>query len=285
MTQTGEPSVAELMAQLAASAAEIAALKAEKEVLSQRVVKLEEELALARLHRFAPRSEKHVDCLFNEAEEASKEDDPDHGGDVADLPDTGLSAIERAAGKKRGRRPLPEDLPRERVEYDLPDDQKACPCRNGQMHRMGEAVTEQLHIEVKAKVLQNVRFKYACRHCGRTGINTPVVIAPMPPQPLPGSIATASTLAFALVHKYVDGTPLYRVPQTFERAGVPISRGALAHWVIGSSERHLHRIYDALRLRLQSQPLIHGDETTVQVLKEKKKEATSMSYMWAYRSS
>lgn len=185
---------------------------------------------------------------------------------------------------KRGRRPLPENLPRERVEYDLPDDQKACPCCDSQMHRMGEAVIEQLHIEIKAKVLQNVRFKNACRHCDRTGINTPVVIAPVPRQPLPGSIATASTLAFALVHKYVDGTPLYRVAQTFERAGVPISRGALAHWVIGLSERHLHRIYDALKLRLQWQPLIHGDETTVQVLKEKDKEATSTSYMWAYRS-
>jgi transposase len=136
------------------------------------------------------------------------------------------------------------------------------------MHRMGEAVTEQLHIEVKAKVLQNVRFKYACRICDRTGINTPVVLAPMPAQPLPGSIATASTLAFALVHKYVDGTPLYRLAQAFERAGVPVSRGALGHWVIGSSERHLCRIYDALKLRLRSQPLIHGDETTVQVLKE-----------------
>jgi transposase len=284
MTRTGEPDVAELMAQLAASAAEIAALKAEKEALSRRVVKLEEELALARLHRFAPRSEKNIDRIFNEAEEVADHDDRDYGDKVvADLPDTGLSAVDSAAAKKRGRRPLPEDLPRERVEYDLPGDQKACPCCDSQMHRMGEAVTEQLHIEVKAKVLQNVRFKYACRHCDRTGINTPVVIAPMPPQPLPGSIATASTLAFALVHKYVDGTPLYRVAQTFERAGVPISRGALAHWVIGSSERHLHRIYDALRL--QSQPLIHGDETTVQVLKEKNKEATSTSYMWAYRSS
>lgn len=102
------------------------------------------------------------------------------------------------------------------------------------------------------------------RHCDRTEINTPVVIAPMPPQPLPGSIATASTLAFALLHKYVDATPLYRVAQTFERAGVPISRGARAHWVIGSSEKHLHLLYDALRLKLQSQALIHGDETTVQ---------------------
>lgn len=53
MTRTGEPSIAELMAQLAANAAEIAALKAEKEALSQRVVKLQEELALAKLHRFS----------------------------------------------------------------------------------------------------------------------------------------------------------------------------------------------------------------------------------------
>lgn len=285
MNRTGEPSVAELKAQLAAHAAEIAALKAEKEALSQRIVKLEEELALARLHRFAPRSEKHVDRLFNEAEQVADEDVAGgEDGDVVDLPNTGLPAIESTTGKKRGRRPLPEHLPRERVEYDLADDHKACPCCHGQMHRMGETVTEQLHIEVKAKVLQNVRFKYACRHCDRTGINTPIVIAPMPAQPLPGSIATASTLAFALVHKYVDGTPLYRLAQAFERAGVPVSRGALGHWVIGSSEKHLSRIYDALKLRLRSQPLIHGDETTVQVLKEKNREATDTSYMWAYRS-
>ncbi|WP_412549923.1 IS66 family transposase [Sinorhizobium medicae] len=91
----------------------------------------------------------------------------------------------------------------------------------------------------------------------------------MPAQTLPGSIATASTLAFALVHKYVDATPLYRLAQTIERAGAPVSRGALGHWVIGSSEKYLFRIYDALQLRLRSQPLIHGDETTVQVLKER----------------
>ncbi|SFA45314.1 Transposase [Paracoccus halophilus] len=204
--------------------------------------------------------------------------------DCVDLPNTGLPAKERATGKKRGRKALPENLPRERVEYDLADDEKICPCCRHQMHRMGETVTEQLHVEVKAKVLQNVRFTYACRHCDRTGINTPVVIAPMPKQPLPGSIAPASTLAFALVQKYVDGTPLYRLAQTFERAGVPVSLGALGHWVIGSSEKHLSRIYNALKLRLRSESLIHGDETAVQVLKEKDREAASTSYMWAYRS-
>lgn len=278
MSRTGEPTVEKLMTR-------IAALQAENRQLTERVFKLEEELALARLHRFAPRSEKHVDRIFNEAEQVADEDEADSAeGDVIGLPETGLPPVKTETGKKRGRRPLPENLPRERVEYDLPDDQKSCPCCRSRMHRMGETVTEQLHIEVKAKVLQNVRFKYACRNCDRTGINTPVVTAPMPAQPLPGSIATASTLAFALVHKYVDGTPLYRLAQAFERAGVPVSRGALGHWVIGSSEKHLSRIYDALKLRLRSQSIIHGDETTVQVLKEKDRQATSTAYMWAYRS-
>nr|WP_304656272.1 transposase [Neorhizobium galegae] len=101
---------------------------------------------------------------------------------------------------------------------------------------------------------------------------------------MPGSIATASTLAFALVDKYVDGTPLYRVAQTFRACRRSDQPRRSCSLVIGSSEKHLHRIYDALKLRLRSQPLIHGDETTVQVLKEKDKEAISASYMWACRS-
>ena len=180
MSRTGEPTVEKLMTR-------IAALQAENRQLTERVFKLEEELALARLHRFAPRSEKHVDRIFNEAEQVADEDEADSAeGDVIGLPETGLPPVKTETGKKRGRRPLPENLPRERVEYDLSDDQKSCPCCRSRMHRMGETVTEQLHIEVKAKVLQNVRFKYACRNCDRTGINTPVVTAPMPAQPLPG---------------------------------------------------------------------------------------------------
>ncbi len=178
--------------------AQITALQVENRQLTERVSRLEEELALARLHRYAPRSEKHIDRVFNEAEEAAVGDKNFDEIDAAvDLPDTGLSPTGKSVGKKRGRKPLPSSLPRERVEYDIPDDQKVCPCCTGRMHRMGESLTEQLHIEVKAKVVQNVRFKYACRNCDRTGINTPIVIAPMPVQPLPGSIATPSTLASA----------------------------------------------------------------------------------------
>jgi transposase len=211
--------IGELQALLAAHAAEIAALKAENETLTQRVTHLEEQLRLERLHRFAPRSEKHKERVFNEAEQAAAEGDDTETTAVVspELPDA-----EPPRPQKRGRQPLPEDLPRERIEHDLSEDQKVCPCCRNRMHRMGEAISEQLHIEVKARVLQHARFKYACRHCERTALHTPIVTAPMPAQPLPGSIATPSTLALVLANKYVDGTPLYRLEQALARANVSI---------------------------------------------------------------
>ena len=279
------PSTTEaLAALLAAHAAEIAALKAENETLTQRVTHLEEQLRLERLHRYAPRSEKRHDRIFNEAEQVAAEGPETDDVETACVADTGLADAKRPEPRKRGRKPLPDSLPRERVEHDLAEDQKRCPCCRNRMHRMGETVSEQLHIEVKSTVLQHVRFKYACRHCERTALHTPIVTAPMPPQPLPGSIAAPSTLALVLANKYVDGTPLYRLEQALARANVSISRGALGNWVIGSADRHLLRLYEVLKQKLRAQPLVHGDETWVQVLKEDGRDAQAKSFMWAYRS-
>lgn len=61
--------------------------------------------------------------------------------------------------------------------------------------------------------------------------------------------------------------------------------GTLANWIIRAAELHYSRLYEALRRTLLSRPLIHDDETTVQVLKEPGKDAQSTSYMWVYRSA
>ena len=61
-----------------------------------------------------------------------------------------------------------------------------------------------------------------------------------------------------------------------------MSRGTLANWIIRPAELHYKRIYDALKKILLSQWLIHGDETTVQVLKENGRNAQDTSYMWVY---
>ncbi|MGF6536993.1 IS66 family transposase zinc-finger binding domain-containing protein [Paraburkholderia youngii] len=146
--------------------------------LAPRIQTLEEQLGLAQSQRFAPRSEKLKDRVFNEAEQmAQAYDDAD---DAFALPDTGLPQVNEPEGGKRGRKPLSANLPPQRIEYDVPEDQKICACCGHGMHRMGEDNSEQLHIEVKASVLQQVWFKYACRHCERHADRTPVLIASMP---------------------------------------------------------------------------------------------------------
>lgn len=279
--------IRQLQAHAAQASAQIDEAQQHIATLTERIALLEEQFRLAQLKRFAPRSEKQADRLFDEAEQiAAKAGD---GGEDADmpfpLPETGLPPSGEAARGKRGRKPLPADLPRTRIEYDLPDHQKACACCGHALHRMGEQTSEQLHIEVKASVLQHVRLKYACRHCERHAIHTPVVTAPMPAQPLPGGNASPALIATVMTGKYADGTPLYRMEAALARANIPVGRGTLAHWVIAPAERHLSRLVAALRATLLAQPLIHGDETTMQVLKEDGKSAQSRSYAWVYRSA
>jgi hypothetical protein len=107
----------------------------------------------------------------------------------------------------------------------------------------------------------------------------------MPPQPLSGSVADAATIATVITGKYADGMPLYRMEAAFARAGVDLGRGTMGHWMIGAAERHLQRLFRAMHGVLLAQPLIHGDETTVQVLQEDGRSAQSQSYMWVFRSA
>ena len=43
-------------------------------------------------------------------------------------------------------------------------------------------------------------------------------------------------------------------------------------------------MYDALHRKLFQETVLHGDETTLQVLKEAGRTSTSKSYMWLYRT-
>ncbi|EIF32079.1 transposase [Burkholderia sp. Ch1-1] len=286
LPRTAKAYIHDLEERVAADAQLIAERDARIDELTRRPDALEEQYRLALARQYAPKSEKRKDRVFNEAEQAAQaEPDEEDDGEVPGLPDTGLPDVKPPETRKRGRKPLPADLPRERIEYDLPEDRKSCPCCGKAMHRMGEETSEQLHMEVKVSVLQHARFKYACRHCEHHGMRTPIVIASMPVQPLPGSHASPSMIAAVTLGKYVDGTPLYRMEDVLARSNIAVSRGTLANWIIRPAELHYSRLYEALKQVLLVQGLIHGDETTVQVLKEEGRKAQDTSYMWVYRSA
>ena len=114
-----------------------------------------------------------------------------------------------------------------------------------------------------------------------TGAEQGVRIAPRPDQILPKSIAHGSVIADVVTRKFVDGLPFYRQEAIHAREGIDLSRQTMSGWVIQLHER-LRPLMAAMKQLLYQGPVIHIDETRLQVLNEPGRENTQMSYMWVY---
>ena len=236
-----------------------------------RIALLEEQLRLLRTQKYGKRSEVSNDPqadLFNEAEvlaDAAPEDD--------------VTETITYTRKKpvKGRRPLPEDLPREVIEHDLTEAEKQCDC-GCQKDRIGESVSERLeYIPAKLYVERHVRYKYACRAC-EAGVQT----APVPPSLLPKSNVGPGLLAFIIIAKYQDSLPLYRLEQIFHRHGVDLPRNTLASWVIRASDAMIP-VLERFESAMQQSAVVLMDETPIQVNREPDREAHQKSQMWIRR--
>lgn len=191
-------------------------------------------------------------------------------------------AIAGHSRKKRGRRPLPDNLPRVEIIHDLSEDEKVCQC-GCTLSRIGEETCEKLDYQpAKMRVLRHIRYKYACKGCEGVDSSEPAVkIAPAPVQLLPKSIATEGLLAHIIVSKFADALPLYRQEKIFNRIGVQISRATMANWVVAAAEQ-CKPLIDWLKNEIRSGPLINIDESPLQVLKEPGRANTTKSYMWVF---
>ncbi|HDY84030.1 MAG TPA: IS66 family transposase [Halieaceae bacterium] len=245
-------------------------LVARNEQLESKVILLQEQLNLALAKRYAASSEKISPdqvCLFDEPEvEIPATDDTD---DVIVVP--------AHTRKKRGRKPLPDNLPRIDVIHELPEDERHCPHDGQLLAEIDAVISEQLDIiPAKIQVVRHIRKKYACS-CGQC-----IKTAPLPAQPIPKSMASPGLLAHIAVSKYQDALPLYRQETILQRIGVELPRATLANWMIQAGKL-IQPVINLLRDRLLDYDLLQMDETTVQVLNEQGKTAQSKSYLWLQR--
>ncbi|GEO27821.1 transposase [Alicyclobacillus acidoterrestris] len=269
---------------------ELESLQARCEAQEQEIAELKkqvnlllEELRLARHRHFGKSSERttddqvRLDLVFNEAE-------------VEAQPEVEEPTIETVTYERRRKQPgqrdeMLADLPVERIEYRLSEEERICACCNKRMDEMDTEIRRELkHIPAQTVVVEHVQYQYVCRSCDKDGIETPIVKAQMPRPAIPGSLASASMLAHVIDKKYVDGMPLYRQEGHFARRGLQLSRQTLANWVVLASTRWLGLIYDRLHEELLTRQYLHADETTLQVLREPGRAAESQSYMWLYHS-
>ena len=240
---------------------------------------LEEQLRLLKNELFGRKSEKHPKGHRDQIPLFDQQ--PGEADTLSSSSET--IVIPTHSRKKRGRKPLPANLPRVDVIHDLTDEEKLCDCGH-QMSRIGQDECEKLdYIPARIQVLRHIRYKYACKHCEGVGSDGPTVkIAPPPVQLIPKSNATPGLLAHILTAKFADALPLYRQQKIFARLGLDLSRSTMANWAIEVSKR-CQPLMDHLQQEIRGGPLINVDETTLQVLKEPGRRNTSKSYMWIYR--
>jgi len=234
------------------------------------IADLFEQFRLFRHRQFGASSEQGVEqaWLFNEAEQIAAEEARELAKSAEAEP-----AMARPAARG-GRKPLPPELSRVDVVHALPEHKQQCAC-GCQMSVLGEEISEQLDvIPAQVRVIRHIRKKYACPRCQSAPIT-----APLPAQPIPKSNASAGLLAHIAVAKYQDALPLHRQEAILQRAGIDLSRQTLARWMIQAADL-LQPLHNLLRDALLSGPVIHCDETVVQVLKEPDKPPPSQCYMW-----
>ena len=237
-----------------------------------------EEIALLKYKLYGASSEKLSkkkkdslldENIFNEAEVNAE-------SKVTEMSDTELEKeVSSSLRKRGGRKPLPKELERENIVCDISENEKICPHDHCDLVFIGEETIEQLdYIPAKFKVIKTICYKYACSHC-----QNHFVTGRKQPQPIEKSIATAGLLAHIAVSKYCDALPLYRQEQILNRMDVQISRTNLANWMIHCGDL-VEILVTKIKNTLLQQEVLHGDETTVQVLKEEGKKPTSLSYVW-----
>jgi transposase len=257
---------------------ELSQERSERLAETHRALQYFEELQLLKRRFFARSSEKlpledqRQLRLFNEAEQV-----------LHPAPEAPSVPVRAHRRRKRGRKPLPADLPRVEILHDIPEEQKVCAC--GQpLVRIGQEVCEKLDIiPAQVKVLRHVRPKYACRRCeGSADEQSPAVkIAPGVPQLIPKSLASPGLVSFILTSKFCDALPLYRQEKIFERLGVEISRQDMANWTLAVARR-VSPLLELFRREILAGSVVQIDETTVQVLQEPGRLPSSLSYMWVF---
>ena len=204
-------------------------------------------------------------------------------------PEPEVEEITYKRKKQKGKREEDlSNLPVVRVDYELPETERACPNCDTQMRDIGVNIRREIEIiPAQAILKEHAAHSYACPNtkCSEREGAATIVKADAPKALISGSLASPSLVSHIAVQKYMNGLPLYRLEKGFQYDNINISRQTMSNWVISVAENFLFGIYALMIKYLLRAPALHADETTVQVLNEPNRAAQSKSYEWVYRTS
>jgi len=184
------------------------------------------------------------------------------------------ATLVKPRAKRGARRPIPANLPVERVVHDLPEDKKRDPNTGEPLVKIREEITE----EIDYRPSRFVRVVHV----------VPVFASPdktcAPVQAcldrvIPGSGVGTGLLTHLVVSKYQDHLPLYRIEQIAARQGVILDRSKMSRWV-EQVALMLTGLITPLRQRLLDSRYVQCDETPVKVLDPERPGAARQAWLW-----
>lgn len=293
MDITGVPEglLSEISQELAMLHSTVDTLTAQNRRKDEEIERLNQILLNMQRTRFGQSSEKSGYVLGDNTQQLNlfdaAEPETPPSPEAQDPPDNeAVSVGGHTRKKKRTLEEMCASLPVEDCVVDLPEEEK-----QGEDGRMLVCIgqeymrTELVLERAKAKVVKYYRKVYADREqeneTGDAQIYKPAMPAPLSQH----SYASASVATDILVRKYADGLPLYRQEQMWKRMGVALNRNTMANWVIQIAGGYLRPLWESMREALRLHPVIHADETKLQVLKEEGRKPTDESRMWVYASA
>jgi transposase len=159
------------------------------------------------------------------------------------------------------RKPLPEHLPRVRVELVPPEVE-----REGldAFEQIGSETREVMERRPASVVVVEVVKKKFVRKADKQALRTEVLVAETPELPIPRGVAGPGMLADTIVKRWQDHLPLHRMEGIFRREGLELNRSTVCGWHMELAEL-ARPVVDAMHAEALEQAYVCVDATGVLV--------------------
>lgn len=202
----------------------------------------------------------------------------------------------KARKKKRTHKEAFDKLEIREVIHQVGD--KSCPECGNEMKVVGKELVRDELVYVPAKMYLRKHYSEVvkCVSCGsdeskdieNDDIQKQIFKKGNVPSPmLEGSYCSPELLAHILYEKYVQAVPLDRQQKDYSALYAPVLKASMCNWVLFAAKRYALPVFEEMKKRLFEEPVIHADETGVNVINDPEKKTKGKAHksqMWVYCS-
>lgn len=224
--------------------------------LSNKLAKLEHELAQMKKSQFGPKSERIKMPRTDAGKHATSEER--------------LARRRKNASDKAQTETV-------RIEHKVPDEQRTCPaCGNDKLKPIGKGRSSVVFEFVPARFVRHEHVQEVLRcKCGDY-----VVAAPGAPKVIEKGRYGASFLAHLVVAKCADHMPIYRLEKDFARQGFPLARSTMNELLHSASEL-TSPLWRRLLKQICAREIVQADETRLKMQDDGKGKAKT-GFVWTF---